>query len=57
LSVKMSKILLIVLEIQIGQDLAPLVLDLALDSSTHITIKNEVSYNSCKETKMNTYFN
>jgi hypothetical protein len=44
-----------VLEIQVGQDLPPLALDLALNSSTHITINNELSCNSCKDTKMNNY--
>jgi hypothetical protein len=47
----MPKNLLIMLEIKVGQDLAPLALDLALDLSTHIKIKNEVSYISCKETR------
>jgi hypothetical protein len=47
----MSKNLLILLEIQVGQDLAPLALNLALDSSTHITIKNEVFSIFCKDTK------
>jgi hypothetical protein len=47
----MSKKLLIVLEIQVGQDLAPLALNSTLDSSTNIGIKNEVSNNSYKQTK------
>jgi hypothetical protein len=34
----MSKVLLIMLEIQVGQDLTPLDLDLVLNSSTHIII-------------------
>jgi hypothetical protein len=47
----MSKSLLIVLEIQVGQDLALSALNSTLDSSTNIKIKNEVSYNFYKETK------
>jgi hypothetical protein len=37
--------------IHIGQDLALLVLDLTLDSSTHVRILNEISWNSYKEAK------
>ncbi len=33
----------------ISQNLAPLALDLGANSSTHIRIKIEVSYNFCKE--------
>jgi hypothetical protein len=51
LYVTTSKNLIIVSKIQVDQDLATLALNLALDSSTHIRLKNEASCNSCKETK------
>jgi len=47
----MPKNLLIVLEIQVGQDFALLALDLVINSSTHIIIKNEVFRNFFKDTK------
>jgi hypothetical protein len=47
----MSKKLLIVLEIHGGQELTLLGLNLTLDSSMNIRVKNEIPYNSYKETK------
>jgi len=51
LFVRISKNVLIVLERQVRQDLAPLALDLTLNSSTCIIIKNEIFCNFYKNTK------
>jgi hypothetical protein len=40
---------LTILKLQVGQNLAPLALDLAIDSSAHKKIKNENFDNFCKE--------
>jgi hypothetical protein len=50
-SIKTSKYLLIVLEIQVGQDLVLLALALVLYSSTCIKIKNEIYNNYCTKIK------